>query len=998
MSTNSAAKALPNVQALLIAAATVVAGGIALMVWTIVNERQVIWQHALETSQNIGSALSQDIQRNVEIYDLSLQATAEGLKIPGIWKLSPELQRAVLFDAAATARDLGSILVFDEHGDTIVSSTATIPKLGNLGDRDYFTVHRDRRDVGLFISAPLIGRVSGEWSIFLSRRLEHPDGSFAGVVSGSVHLSYFQRLFDSVALGKEGSINLYRTDGTVLMRLPLEPQTIGRTLAGREIFKHFPLQRSGHFEIVASSDGVDRDYAYQQVGDLPLIVSVGQSPDAFLADWRKKTTIFGVAMLGLLGLAGWLGIALTGELKRRGQAERIARESERHFRLLAENSSDMLVRSRPGEVGRLYVSPACRAIYGLEPEQLIGADPEALIHPDDVDVFRQSTMKLEYSDQALVTYRVRRKDATYVWVEASRSRAVNPETGEPENISIVRDVSGRVRVEAELRKAKERADASSQAKSEFLARMSHEIRTPMNGILGMNSLMLNTNLTERQREYVNLVGESATALLAILNDILDISKLEAGKVELESVEFDLVELVENAMLLLAPRAREKGIELGAFIDPAIVGAYRGDPSKLRQILLNLVSNAVKFTEQGGVTLKVFSAAGGVGRAGAAALRLRVVVTDTGIGMPREVHPKIFQTFEQADSSMTRRFGGTGLGLAICRELTELMGGTIGFSSEPGEGSIFWFEVTLSVTGEEAAPKPEIPPQFQNARALIVAENSSLTELLSSQLAALGLDVTSSRDGLAAFTELEHAWRADAPYALVFLDQAIASSNVEALASRMRTIPSLAETRLVLIAWPHAGDPPPAIATVLEKPLRQAGLVACLGQLATARAAAPASAEPVAANSSGGTASSPRAHGLLILLAEDNRINQRLAVAILEQAGHRVEIVDNGAKAVEAVQRTDYDVVLMDSQMPVLDGIGATRQIRALPPPKNGVPIIALTANAMSGASAEFLAAGMDDYVSKPINARELCAKLEKLAERAEHDTTAPDAKLRAASQ
>src|SRR5579864_2852369 len=196
MSINSAAKALPNVQALLIAAAAVVAGGIALMVWTIVNERHIVWQHALETSQNVGSALSQDIARNIEIYDLSLQAAAEGLKIPGIWELRPELQRAILFDGAATASDLGSILVFDEHGDTILSSTATIPKLGNLGDRDYFAIHRDRRDVGLFISAPHIGRVSGEWSIFLSRRLEHPDGSFAGVVAGSMHVTYFQRLFE----------------------------------------------------------------------------------------------------------------------------------------------------------------------------------------------------------------------------------------------------------------------------------------------------------------------------------------------------------------------------------------------------------------------------------------------------------------------------------------------------------------------------------------------------------------------------------------------------------------------------------------------------------------------------------------------------------------------------------------------------------------------------------------------------------------------------------
>jgi PAS domain S-box-containing protein len=993
------AASLPRVRTLFLGAAAVMVAGVALTVWTILDERRVTWNHAIETAQNLSATLAHDIDRSIEIYDLSLKSVVDGLKLPGIWKLTEQQRRSVLFDGAANARDLGALIVIDERGKVIAeASPRMLP--GDLTDRDYFRAQRDHPDTGLFISPPAKGRYSGEWSIFFSRRLEHPDGSFAGVVAGSLRLAYFKHLFEGIDLGQGGAVALFRADGVMMMRTPVNEDSLGRDMSGIELFKQYPQARVGHFETFAGIDSIERLYIYQQVGSLPLIIAVGQTPDGILAQWRQKTVISVLALSALLGIATWLACALMSELKRRGEAEESARDSERHFRLLAEHSSDMLVRSRPGDAGRLYVSPACRAIYGVEPKELIGQNPEDLIHPDDVDAFRQSTQRLEYGDQALVSYRVRRKDGSYLWVESSRTRATNPATGEPENISIVRDVSDRVRTEAELRLAKERADAASQAKSEFLARMSHEIRTPMNGILGMNALLLNTSLTERQRDYVRLVGESASSLLAILNDILDISKLEAGKAELESVEFDLVEVVENAVLLLAPRAREKGIELGVFIEPTVRGAYRGDPSKLRQILLNLLTNAVKFTEQGSVTIKVSSAVASAARAAATTMRLRFAVTDTGIGLPEDVHEKLFQKFEQADSSMTRRFGGTGLGLAICRELVELMGGTIGFSSKLGAGSTFWFDVTLAANAAVPDRVAELPPRFEKARALIVADVAGVTDMLSRQLRALGLEASIARDGLAALAELERAWRGGSPYAVVLLDQTIPDSSAAALASRIRTISPLAETKLVLVTWPDAagtGDLTDAIDAVIEKPIRQSGLLDCLLKLHATRPVSLPDAAAIAAVPGRGEVPSPPARGLYILLAEDNKINQRLAVAILEHAGHRIDIADNGAQAVEAVQRTDYDVVLMDSQMPVLDGIAATRQIRALPAPKCSVPIIALTANAMLGASEEYLAAGMNDYVSKPIDASQLRAKLERVAAaRSDRTATPPNGKLHAA--
>jgi PAS domain S-box-containing protein len=669
-----------------------------------------------------------------------------------------------------------------------------------------------------------------------------------------------------------------------------------------------------------------------------------------MAVWRSSEPFTETDLNFLSGLARQASIAL--------ENARLFTEirAEKKFSEALVNNSPVAIVSIDEAASVVAWNPGAERLFGYAASEAIGRNIDSLVanHPDLVEEALGYTAAEKRGEQIRAITKRTRKDGMLVDVElAGVPVAVdNERVGW---IGIFHDIT-------ELQHAREQAVAANEAKSAFLATMSHEIRTPMNAVIGMSGLLMDTTLSKEQREYAETIRNSGDALLAIINDILDFSKIEAGKMDLESQPFDLRECVESALDLVAGRAVEKNVDLAYIIDDDVPAGIKGDVTRLRQILLNLLSNAVKFTEAGEVVLTVKRDLG--------LHTLRFAVRDTGIGIPADRMSRLFESFSQADSSTTRRFGGTGLGLAISKRLSEMMGGGMwADSGGAGRGATFWF--TIKFAEAEVSPRKTVrdikglQPALEGKRVLIVDDNATNRRILTLQTQKWGMKPRESSSPREALELLKGSEAFD----LAILDMQMPEMDGVMLTRELRQLKTRRNLPIILLTSLGRNEAVTLdlqFAAYLTKPLKPSALFDALAGIFARKLVTPA-AEPARMALDPTLA---RRHPLRILLAEDNAVNQKLALRLLEQMGYRADIASNGMEAVESVQRQNYDVVLMDVQMPELDGLDATRSIRKLkgiPPPR----IVAMTANAMQGDRELCIAAGMDDYISKPIRVQEL---------------------------
>ena len=634
---------------------------------------------------------------------------------------------------------------------------------------------------------------------------------------------------------------------------------------------------------------------------------------------------------------------------------------------------DALIASTPVGIAVLddrrvrSVNPAFEALFGYSAAEVAGKSIDDLIVPESQ---RGESRNLEARVRAGEVIRVElervRKDGKQIHVRLSAA-AVRT-AGDSALIALYEDISDRKAAEQAMRAARDLAEQVARARSAFLANMSHEIRTPMNAVLGFVELVLDTELAAEQRRALELVRSSSEALLTILNDILDYSKIEAEHLELEVIPFDLPKVVHATATLLAVRAREKHLELTVDVPPDVPQMVRGDPTRVRQVLMNLIGNAIKFTEEGEIEV----AARLVHRDGDQA-QVQFRVRDTGIGISAEQQATIFQEFTQADASTTRRYGGTGLGLAISRRLVALMGGELAVTSEVGHGSEFRFALTFPVEAAAGATA-RAAVTLGGRRLLVVDDNETNRRIIRDMLGAEGMAVHDAGLSTAGLDALRTAARAGTPYDIAILDAQMPDLDGFGLAAAVRADRSLTRTRLVILTSAgQRGDGERCrqlgIDAYLTKPIARADLVEAVSTV-LAGGSGSAGGDLITRHSIAESRST-----LHILLAEDNPVNQQVAVAMLVKRGHRVEVVNNGREAVDAVGARDFDVVLMDVQMPEMDGFEATERIRALPRGRT-LPIIALTAHALSGERERCLERGMTGYLAKPFKAHDLFAAVE----------------------
>ncbi len=674
--------------------------------------------------------------------------------------------------------------------------------------------------------------------------------------------------------------------------------------------------------------------------------------------------------------AGTYLLCIAEDVTERVRSQKALEDSEQRFRLFADTMADQVFITDPENACVYYVNPATEHIWGLTPDQLYD-DPACfmkLIHPEDMELFEVRQRMERELEPVYIEFRIIHPGRGQRWLSL-QTQAIRIESGDIRVHGVCKDITQHRAQQEALYLAKDQAEAANHAKSQFLANMSHEIRTPMNGVMGMTELLLGTNLDDRQRRFAETVFRSGEALLSIINDILDFSKIEAGKLELQNEEFAIATLIEEVAELIAPRAHQKRVELLADVAPDVPPCVVGDAGRLRQIVLNLAGNAIKFTEEGEVIIGVRMAGAGAAQGGAEdCVRIEFAVRDSGIGMSEEVQKRLFRVFEQGSSATNKRYGGTGLGLAISQQLVQMMGGTIEVESTPGRGSEFRFVLELKL-GHATSTVPmatPIPGLLIGRRVLVVEDNPTNRGILAQQLDAWGIGCGLADGGEEALDKLAAAADAGRPFEAAVIDMNMPGMGGIELAERIRRNPRLASLRMILLAsLAGAADEARAracgIELFVEKPVRQGDLRRALADVLLSRPNSRRDTDRIMP---------PMLTGR-VLVVEDNPVNREIAMAMLERLGCLYEVAANGKVALEVLGNHAFDVVLLDCQMPEMDGFETVRHIRNGGGPfaplavKSDLPVIALTANALAGDRELCLKAGFTDYLSKPFSEAEL---------------------------
>ncbi len=930
--------------------------------------------NAAEQTASLARVLEQHTGQTVAVVDRTLAAVPQFLADPARRTPFDPTITATLQRLIADAPQMRALSILDAAGQPVQDSRGPVAEAQQLTAAAAMARPAHGAD-RLYIATPTRDPADGGWSFTISRVLTGPDQRIVGAAVAHVDPEYFQGLYRRIGAGEGGMIQLLRADGATLVREPAAPRNRVALTTDAETWRRITGgQANGTTMLVLPSSGKEMVASFRSVGNWPLDIVVAKARDAALAGWHKDLQSGSLAALIVIAAFCLALLFILRQLARR-EADRAAlRASETKFRALLANMPGACYRcAADGERTMEFISDAIADISGHQAADFLGNRARtfaSLVHPEDratVDgaVAEGLAARLPFTAE----YRLLHRDGTTRWVY-EKGQGIRSDSGELLCLDgALFDVTERHRAAEELRLAKEAAEAANAAKSDFLATMSHEIRTPMNGVMGMTGLLLDTELSDEQSRYARTAQQCGEALLTLINDILDYSKFEAGKLTLECIDFDVAELLEGTAQLHGPRAHGKGIDLATFVEPEVPARLRGDPGRLRQVLLNLVGNAIKFTSSGGVAVEVSRQSGG-----GEAIFLRFDITDSGIGIAPEALPNLFTKFTQADSSTTRRFGGTGLGLAISKQLVSAMDGDMGVDSTPGKGSRFWFTVRLEPAVVARAPNP-CAAALQGFRALIVDDNEVNRLIFRKQLGAWGMTVQTVEDGPAALAALDEAERQGSPFDVALIDQMMPGIDGVELGRQIRRIPAFAAVKLVLatslgVRGLVARAEASGFAIAVSKPVAQSKLFESLALLCGVTTESTEGTPAIAAAAPIDTSRLlPRA--LRVLVVEDNQVNQLLTTVLLAKAGHRVDVAANGLEAIEAVAARPYDLALMDIQMPEMDGVEATRRIRAMPGDVAALPIIAMTANAMKGDRERLLAAGMNDYVSKPIDKLQL---------------------------